>query len=54
MAVQTASSSMPVTGLVRPWSAVDVDLEARIDREVSKPVGWRDSLMRWLIEFNKY
>lgn len=54
MAVQTAISSRPATGLIRPWSAVDSDVEAKLDREMSKPVGWRDSLMRWLIEFNKY
>ena len=54
MAVQTASGSIPATGLIRPWSAVDPDVEARIDREASRPVHWRESLMRWLIEFNKY
>ncbi|MGH2458410.1 MAG: hypothetical protein ACRDIY_06030 [Chloroflexota bacterium] len=54
MAVQAVQRSRPATGLVRPWLAVDVDVEARLDREVSKPVGWRTSLMRWLIEFNRY
>lgn len=54
MAVETVSLSVRATNLVRPWSAVDPDGEARIDRETSRPVTWRESLMRWLIEFNKY
>ena len=38
----------------RPWSAVDVEVEARLDHELCRPVNWRQTLMRWLIEFNKY
>ena len=36
------------------WSAVDVDTEERIDRDLRRPMSWRRALMRWLIEYNKY
>lgn len=39
---------------VRRWSAIDVDTEGRIDRELREPLTWRKALMRWLIEYNKY
>ncbi len=54
MAVLTASDPITATCPVRPWSAVDADVEARVEREARQPMNWRDSLMRWLIEFNKY
>jgi hypothetical protein len=38
----------------RRWSAVDVDTEERIDRDLRRPMSWRQALMRWLIEYNKY
>lgn len=38
----------------RSWSAVDLDAEERIDRDVRRPATRGQVLMRWLIEFNKY
>ncbi len=36
------------------WSAIDVDTEEKIDRELRRPWSWRRALLQWLIEYNKY
>jgi len=50
--VMTESASARICG--RSWSAVDVDTEERIDRDLRRPKSWRKMLYGWLIEYNRY
>ncbi|MBX6770152.1 MAG: hypothetical protein IRY83_00340 [Chloroflexi bacterium] len=44
----------PAAVRTRPWSAIDDEDEARIERELRRPVPLRERLFRWLLEYNKY
>ncbi|HLG50799.1 MAG TPA: hypothetical protein VKY56_04075 [Chloroflexota bacterium] len=44
----------PAVVRTRPWSAIDDEDEARIERELQRPVPLRERLFRWLLEYNKY
>lgn len=54
MATEVATRIAPPVVSSQRWSAIDVDTETRLDRELSRSVPWRKALLRWLIEYNKY
>ncbi len=54
MATSVATEMTSSTGQVHRWSAIDTEVEARIERELQRPLSWRQALLHWLIEYNKY
>lgn len=38
----------------RSWAAVDSGVEARFEAQLRRKTGWREALLGWLIEFNRY
>jgi hypothetical protein len=48
----TIQSSDPGAGWT--WSAIDTRAEAATEVKCQRKVNWRQALISWLIEFNKY
>lgn len=54
MATSIVGEASSFTVPVHRWSAIDTDVEERIERELQRPLSWRQALLHWLIEYNKY
>jgi hypothetical protein len=39
---------------VKRWAAVDHAAEAELEAQFNRKVTWREALLGWLIEFNRY
>jgi hypothetical protein len=54
MATSIVGEASSFTVRAHRWSAIDTDVEERIERELQRPLSWRQALLHWLIEYNKY
>ena len=54
MAIGVVEQVIPSHQCLRGWSAIDVDAEEKIERDLRRPLSWRQALYRWLYEYNKY